>query len=248
MYYLFGRVHLIQDLNPRRSGVLILYDDIEKGLSRHFSEYNNPYASGGINDITAIDALLMPGEGLGDLRFLFSTYMSLFSGEFPPTRLGKSASAIRDGRVFCFIDTLQKLSDGYERASVIHVGSGSIQVGDRLHRTVFDARHHQNLHVGAYKMQEETFTRMQGESVYQKILHMLEQDTTSPVLFVKATVEDNIQLSFWYRLSSGRGDILISPGLFVEEFLGLAISRPGAFHYSPSPMGVYDLNVSLIFV
>lgn len=218
MSYLTGRLHLEVPLNPRRHGILRLYEDM-----RAFpADANERLPQGVIRDENRIRSQIMCDSGDTDLRFLFSTYIALFSGEPPPLSLGTSASAISDGKICCFIDTVRELSDCYEQASVVHVGAGSIQVGYRLHYTVFDGQKDYTDYT------QHGYSAQQAENLhYDEISTRLAQDTTSPGLQVTSVVHDSVHLAFWYRFSpqsaSQPGEILISPGSFVKHLLADAV-------------------------
>ena len=121
MSYLLGRLTLESSLLPKRSGILNIYNDIPR-----FGELS----PGDRSESLGLQALLYAEEIIKTLSFQFSKYVSIFSGEQAPFSIGGSTSALSDGKVYCFIDTLQGLSDSFEKASVIHIGAGSIQAGN----------------------------------------------------------------------------------------------------------------------
>ena len=166
----------------------------------------------------------------------------MFSEEplpLPFTRRGfeASASACSDGKIYCFIDAVCELSDRYERASIVHVGAGSIQVGDRLHYTVFDEpTPHPSSHNGYPGYPCQSIESCGPD----EIRTVLTQDTTSPDLRVEAVVSQSVDLSFWYRLSSRRGEITISPGSFVNDYLASAILFKTKIGQGPSVVNLED--------
>ena len=207
MSYLLGRLTLEGSLLPKRSGILKIYNDI-------------PMFSGvglvGEPESFRLQALLYPEESIKPLSFQFSKYVSIFSGEPAPFSMGDSTSALSDGKVYCFIDTLQGLSDSFEKASVIHVGAGSIQAGNRLHERVYDPYRPSETHSFVYQAE-----RVQ---LIEKGLCPFAEDSTSRDLSMKAAVEESVHLSFWYHVSSKLGATLISPGSFVQNRLREAVA------------------------
>ena len=222
MTYLLGRLKLAVPLSPRRSGILTIYNDV-KG---RYKNKNPPKLSH-----TIVQNLLKPtlwGDIL-DLRSLFSMYMTLFSSEQSFELAGRPTLAISDGKVYCFIETVRELSDHFERASVVNVGAGSIQVESRLHNRILDGQGHMEalsdyeaFRVGTYR---------------DNIPAIMTHDTTSPELRAEAVVEDSINLSFWYRLSSKHGQTVISPGKFINNLqtaIGYAVyAQPQSWDDKP---------------
>ena len=206
MSYLLGRLTLEGSLLPKWSGILKIYNDIPRNSDRLVDGSKS----------FRLQAQLYPEESIKTLSFQFSKYVSIFSGEPAPFSMGGSTSALSDGRVYCFIDTLQSLSDSFEKASVIHVGAGSIQAGNRLHERVHDP----------YRPSETHSIVYQAECVQlvEKGLCPFAEDSTSPDLLLKAAVEESVHLSFWYHVSSKFGTIAISPGSFVQDRLRTAVA------------------------
>ncbi|KAI4282573.1 MAG: hypothetical protein L6R38_002822 [Xanthoria sp. 2 TBL-2021] len=203
--YMLGRIKVEASLSPRRSGILAIYDEAFKVIPIE------------INKWADTESNLIPPNGPEELRQIFTNVMILFSGEPSTVSLGIRMSAMSDGRVYCLVDSVRQLSDRFERASMIHVGIGSIQVEHRLHYKVVDR------YWGRDWITEEYEPR-RFETVVGNIPRVLSQDTTSPELRVEAVVEDSICLSFWYRLWSRKGHILISPATFVALNLSSAIA------------------------
>ena len=210
-------------LLPKRSGILKIYNDV-----RVYSDRDIFINSGGTG---ALRVLLSPDGILKSLGFQFERYVSIFSGEpalssIPST--GGSMSAISDGKVYCFIDTLQGLSDSFEKASMVHVGVGSIQAGNRLYERVHDhdpSREHHSIVYQAQRVQQ-----------VEKNLCPFAEDSTSPDLSIKAAVEESVRLSFWYSISSKLGVTFISPGSFVQIQLKEAIAfKIGSYRKNRSP-------------
>ncbi|KAL8930213.1 MAG: hypothetical protein Q9208_000830 [Pyrenodesmia sp. 3 TL-2023] len=210
--YVLGRIRVEASLKPRRSGILAIYDKMTTSFSCQRPQ----------------NTLMHPDE-TEELRHTFASAMKLFSGEPPSLSLGNTVSAVSDGRVYCLVDTVRELSDRFERASVIHVGIGSIQVGHRLHYKIYDRHWKQD-------WMTEEYEPRRFETVVGNIPRILSQDTTSPELQVEAVVEDSICLSFWYRLWSRKGHILISPATFVGTDLWGAIAFR-RLSYTPNEMG-----------
>ena len=205
MSYLLGRLTLDSLLLPKRSGILKIYNESPISPEKGYSSKS-----------AMVQALLYPEENIKPLSFQFSKYVSLFSGEPAPFSMGDSTSALSDGKVYCYIDTLQALSDSFEKASVIHIGAGSIQAGNRLHDRVYDLYRPSETHSIVYQAE-----RVQ---LIEKSLCPFAEDSTSPNLSIKAAVEESIHLSFWYEVSSKHGATLISPGSFVQDRLRKAVA------------------------
>ena len=207
MSYLLGRLTLEGSLLPKRSGILKIYNDIPMFSGLGLVSESESFR---------LQALLYPEESIKPLSFQFLKYVSIFSGEPAPFSMGDSTSALSDGKVYCFIDTLQGLSDSFEKASVIHVGARSIQAGNQLHERVYDPHRPSETHSLLY----------QAECVQlvEKGLCPFAEDSTSRDLSMKAAVEESVHLSFWYHVSSKLGATLISPGSFVQNRLREAVA------------------------
>ena len=223
MSYLLGRLTLEGSLLPKRSGILRIYNDIRN------SSDTDIYNTSGKN---ALRVRLSPDEIATSLSFQLMRYVSIFSGEPAQFSIGDSTSAVSDGKVYCFIDTLLDLSDSFKKATMIHVGAGSIQAGNHLHETVYDRdqprEHHSTVYGIVYQAQ-----RVQH---LEKNLCPFAEDSTSPDLSIKAAVEESVRLSFWYHISSKVGAIFISPGSFVQNQLKEAIAfKIGSYPKTRNP-------------
>ena len=219
MTYLFGRLALESSLLPKRSGILNIYNDLRVSSGPEFS--NRQGGSG-------LRGILYREEDLTSLSFQLARYVTIFSGEPAQYPIWASTSAISDGKVYCFINTLQSLSDSFAKASMIHVGAGSIQAGNRLHDRVYDRDQPREHHSIVYKAQ-----RVQRVA---KNLCPLIEDSTSTDLSIKAAVEESVRLSFWYQISSKLGATIISPGSFVQTQLRQAVAfKIGAYQKSGYP-------------
>ena len=206
---MLGHISIEASLRPRRSGILATYSHLQQ---RFDSEEQSGDNEGGC---AYLSNLMIPRHGL--LRQTFTAVMVLFSGERPAITLAHTVSALSDGRIYCLVDTVRQLSDRFDRASVVRVGIGSIQVGHRLHYKVCEPRRGRDWITEGYEP-----GRL--ETVVGDIPSVLSRDTTSPELQVEAVVEDSLFLCFWYRLRSRKGHILISPAAFVEDYLSSAIA------------------------
>ena len=99
-------------------------------------------------------------------------------------------------------------------------------------------------------MHRNCYGTNQIEALHPDITTALAHDMTSPELEVTAIVEDSIHLLFWYRLSSGRGNILISPASFVDDYLvnAMKYKRPNKGHtYLNGVSGIDQIPCESIF-
>ena len=215
MSYLLGRLALEGSLLPNRSGILKIYDDIREPFNMEFARESENTKLDRRYESNHLQDLLKPDESATTLIFQLARYLSIFSGDTAQFQIGGSTSAISDGKVYCFIDSLQGLSDSFEKASVIHVGAGSIQAGNRLHGRVYDQDERLE--------SDSTIYRAQHVQLVEKSLSPFAEDSTSPDLSIKATVEESVRLSFWYHISTKLGTTLISPGSFVQSQLRKAV-------------------------
>ena len=238
MSYHLGRLALEGSLLPKRSGILEIYNN---------SIPENPFDINHLarHECSRPRTLLESDVSFMSLSFQLTRYVSIFSGENVQLPLEDPTSAISDGKVYCFIETLQGLSDSFEKASIIHVGAGSIQSGNRLYKRVYDYNRPSAARSLVYQAQ--------NVQLVEKGLCPLAEDFTSPDLSIKATVEESICLSFWYHISSKLGAILISPGSFVQEQLrrAVAFKTRSSLETIPSGRGeetvVYDQYYSVIY-
>ena len=208
--YLLGCLSLHEPLMPKRLGLLRIYND-HRGLDED-GETDLESLHSSHPDLWLQSRLML---WFSDLSYRFSLYVTLFSGGPSPVLLGSSTSAMSDGKVYCYVDTVQNLSDRFERASTIHVGAGSIQAGNRLHYTVFDGkRHDENSRFGYQARKVE---------IIEKGLSPFAEDFTTSDLHIEAVVEESVRLAFSYRISCAAGEIRIPPGYFVRERLAKAV-------------------------
>ena len=207
MTSLLGRLAMESSLLPKRSGILKIYNDLPMPLDEKLS---NRHGGCALRDI------LYREVDLTSLNFQLARYVSIFSGEPAQYPIWPSISAISDGKVYCFIDTLQGLSDSFAKASMIHVGAGSIQAGNRLHDRVYDRDESREHHSSACQAQHV--------KLVAKNLCPFTEDSTSTDLSIKAAVEESVRLSFWYHISSKLGATFIAPGSFVQFQLREAVA------------------------
>ena len=219
MSYLLGRLTLEGSLLPKRSGILRIYNDAHAFLDTDI------FKKSGRN---ALRVRFYPDEITTSLSFQLMRYVSIFSGEPAQFSIWGSTSAVSDGKVYCFIDTLLELSDSFKKATMIHVGAGSIQAGNHLHESVYDSdppREHRSIVCQAQRVQH-----------LEKNLCPFAEDSTSPDLSIKAAVEESACLSFWYHISSKLGTIFIAPGSFVQLQLREAIAfKIGSYPKTRNP-------------
>ena len=208
--HVLGSLSLHEPLLPKRTGILRIYNDI-----REIDEDGeiDPQNSLGSHPVSWLQSRLT--LWFSDLSFRFSMYVTLFSGVPSPVLLGTSISAMSDGKVYCYIDTVQNLSDRFEKASTTHVGAGSIQAGNRLHYTVFDGKRHDEKSRFGYPARKIEIVE-KGHSPFA-------EDLTTSDLRIEAVVEESVRLAFSYRISSTAGEIHVPPGYFVKERLANAV-------------------------
>lgn len=211
--FLFGRLRLHGSLSPTRVGLLRLYEHLTKfstGVLDLDAYKSNPTQGARKSDLSNLQRLLS-ADGLTErsLNSQLSSYITLFSSQKPRIQLASSPSAMSDGMIYCFMDTVQCLSDRYEKASMIHVGAGSIQVGNRLHDRIFDEVNTDIAATAGYAAYDVAFP--------STVSTALTMDTTTDDLHLQAVVDQSIHLSFWYQASCKSGRLLVSPGSFVKQ-------------------------------
>ena len=189
---MLGCSNIVVPMHPKRSGLLDLYREVN-------DPFRNPVEWHGCTTFFLISSGY---ESLAP-HILFTWFFKLFSGNLPKT-IETNRQALCDGTIYCFINTMQSLSDRYEQASIVHVGPGSIQVGHRLHYEVQDRPIWKNL-------KEPSYEAKSVELSTQDLQSLLMQDTSSPDLHYEAVVGDFPRLTFDYRILSMRGEILVSP-------------------------------------
>ncbi|KAG8526125.1 uncharacterized protein KY384_000118 [Bacidia gigantensis] len=202
--YILGQLSLFVSLTPTRIGIIQLYKRMKNFRWTNLS--------------SRWDRLSNMNESFGKFLTLYSC-MSLFSRQPSSNSMYENVAAISDGKIYCYIDTIWELSDRLETASVIHIGAGSIQAGQRLYGEVYD---------GSGALLEDCCTyeveHIQNvETSLDKVQSLLGEDTTSSDIKVEAVVEENIRLEFYYRLISKRGTTRIYPRSFVSDFLEPAV-------------------------
>ena len=216
-----GSLSLHEPLMPKRYGIHSIYNDL-RGLSFYGEAALDQYSR------TDMAAMSPSRREIILFKFLqrclgvhqalvsrFQVYITLFSGARPTELTSTSISAMSDGKVYCYIDTLQNLSDRLEKASTIHVGAGSIQAGNRLYYHVLDR-------IGPIENFGPRY-QVQKVDIIEKGLCPFAEDFTSSDLRIEAVIEESVRLSFWYRVSSTAGEISIFPAHFVHHELAEAL-------------------------
>lgn len=207
--FLFGRLTLHGRLLPKRTGIWRLYESMTTNREGFLDLHGYKRV---LKDWKSLQELFCR-DGLTQLSLSsqFSTYFLLFSGQKPNIQIGSSPTAMSDGMIYGFIDPIQSLSDRYEKASMIHIGAGSIQVGNRLYDRILDEYYPEGNAVA-------TYAAYRTES-HNTISNVLTLDTTTQDLHLQAVVDQSFNLSFWYRSSCRSGHLLISPSKFVRTLL-----------------------------
>lgn len=177
-------------LLPTRYGLLSTFDDLrEGGLNKRSGSLPQWLRQG-----------LMADQDDKYTGSRFRRYAKFFSGDDWVRTSADERSAMSNGKLYCYVESLQCLTDDYQRAATIHVGSGSIQYSSKLHRAVLD--HTDRWRLLGYPARE-------GSIVTDTTA--LNRDITTLRLKVKAMVEEGPEtLSFWYSVSSAAGSAEIS--------------------------------------
>ncbi|KAJ5210635.1 hypothetical protein N7491_010442 [Penicillium cf. griseofulvum] len=198
--YLVGRCVLKSDIGPKKLGVMLFYQDINERRNHGTT----------LTADTLLSHLTM-GSFQSSPSFLFSSIMTLFTGF--PSRLFFSfdyPSAHSNGTLYCYLNSISYLSLDYAASSKLCVGSGSVEYHSRIHNWSFDKKSSTDKVELSYPLQQFTKTRD---------LSVLNTDTSSSSLLMEAVVEDDLNLVFYYRLSSATGKRFISPVSFVNRCL-----------------------------
>ena len=193
-----GRLELESPLLPCRAGIRKLYSDLD--------------SRGSVDDINNL-AAQFTGKGLStDLHPRLAAYVTLFSGTSMIPRGNTTVSAVSDGKIYCYVNTMRHLSDRLEQASRVHVGVGGIYTNSRHYDFTCD-----KISPG--------FPKQWRINTERKLLDIAElfQDTTSPTLRVQAAVEEGARLTFWYQIENEENHVVISP---VDLITRLARALP----------------------
>ncbi|KAJ0414778.1 hypothetical protein BJY00DRAFT_294449 [Aspergillus carlsbadensis] len=238
--HLMERCSLHSDLRPKRFGIFSLYMALQDQQTAFVGGVNDSLAEMTFRSFFAVNS---PGG-------LFTSYIVLFDGArfrhcCGPAGLPfqtATASAYSTRGVYCFLGSLAGLSMDYNRSAMVHVGSGVIECRSRLREWVFDR------HEGVAPSTDPGYP---PEEISQTTeLSALQADLSSPSLTVEAVVEDTLHLVFYYRISSPRGWVFISPANFAVYTLGpiaeIAAGPNGLSGHTPNPATpVKDLTYSV---
>ncbi|KAH9871136.1 hypothetical protein J1614_006711 [Plenodomus biglobosus] len=135
----------------------------------------------------------------------FNALVALFSGEEWNIRLG-GVNARSDGRVYCYLQILERLTDNFQVASQMHVGSGQIQYRNRVYRTLSDATGRSEL-LGGYPARHTHTINTDDHLTY---------DTTTGSITAQILVKDYpLELHIYHQVTSDAGRVLIAPGAFL---------------------------------
>ena len=128
---ILDRVTWKTPLSPKRSGLLELYNKQAKRCRRGNRRSNIEY----LRHVLQFDY-----GGTGTRASIFESCMALFSGTLPHEfqYAPSGVSTVNDGRIHCFIDAVQNLSDDFTRATLIHIGVGWIEAKGRYRDYVLD--------------------------------------------------------------------------------------------------------------
>jgi hypothetical protein len=183
-------------LLPTRYGLLSAFEDVKEIDSCRSGPLPHWLRKG-----------LMADQDENNTGTRFRRYAKFFSGDDWVNTSADERSAMSNGKLYCYVGGLQGLTDCYQRAATIHVGSGSIQYATKLHRAVFDYTDRWGL-LGYAARERSIVTETTA----------LNRDTTTPRLKVKAMVEEGPDtLSFWYNVSSAAGSADISPRKLITR-------------------------------
>lgn len=204
MSYLLEGLVLESQLLPSRYGLQSMFDSDKLRIPRSF--INGKGAPISLKKL--IEKLTKECDD--DVTRKFSIYAKLSTGYDEAIPLFQKplfkSSAMSDGKIYCYIDTLRSLTNCPQQAAIVHVGSGGIQHSTRIHRAVFDEH-------GEWDM---PLRYPAGKSSVVSDTGGLSRDTTTPRLKVKAMVEERADtLSFLYNVSSVAGSAVISPSSVV---------------------------------
>ena len=181
-----GRLELESPMLPCRAGIRKLYRDLSSGNDT--------------DDPQNLEAQFI-GESLrADLYPRLAAYITLFSCTPIAPRGNHIVSAISDGKVYCYVNTMRGLTDRLQKASRIHVGAGSICVNSRHYDFTCDRP-------------LAVFPNQWLQTPVRELLDISEffQDTTSPGLRFQAMVEEGARLTFWYQIENKVNHVVVSP-------------------------------------
>ncbi|KAF2008662.1 hypothetical protein BU24DRAFT_429239 [Aaosphaeria arxii CBS 175.79] len=136
----------------------------------------------------------------------FPAAAALFSGERWRNEVGIAKS---DGKTYCYIQLLEGLTDNLQEARKIHVGSGGIEYGTRLHSTLFDTNYSEP-HPG-YPVRDT--------AVVDSIDHLNFDSTSNPIRVQLVIEEEPLHILLRYHVNTQQGDIFISPTVFFWHLL-----------------------------
>ena len=200
---MLGRLELESPLLPCRAGVRKLYSDFG--------------SRGSIDDINSLAAQFTGKDLSTDLHPRLAGYVTLFSGTSMIPRGNTTVSAVSNGKIYCYVNTMRGLSDRLEQASRIHVGVGGICTNSRHYDFTCD------------KISPELPFQWRINTE-RKLLDIAElfQDTTSPSLRIQAAVEEGARLTFWYQAENEDSHVIRSP---VDLITRLASALPPRCQY-----------------
>ncbi|KAL2834666.1 hypothetical protein BJY01DRAFT_224159 [Aspergillus pseudoustus] len=209
--YLMERCHIHStDLRPRRFGIHSIYMRLKYRDDGPSKERFTIWPDYGFRSLFA----------LGDIQELYGSYAAIFSGKHSWHRSTSThapgsfadASAYSADGVYCFLDSLAGLSMDFTSSSRVHIGCGAIEFRSRLHNWVFDR---------SKSIAGPTDSDYPAEEMSRTDdLSALQADLSSSFLTLEAVIEDTFNLVFYYRVSSPRGQRLISPAKFAVCTLG----------------------------
>ncbi|CAI6339208.1 unnamed protein product [Periconia digitata] len=113
-----------------------------------------------------------------------------------------------DGKIYCYTQLLEGLTDDPQEAFKIHVGSGQIEYLSRPYRAVYDTSGQQEAFLGSSARKVEVVESIDS----------LASDTTSPRIESQLVVdEEPTHLCVRHRISTDSGHTFISPSAFYEQ-------------------------------
>jgi hypothetical protein len=199
MTYLLDRVVFDDLLQPTIYGMHRIYAASVRGSELPDDELNRA------NYVSFIRRLTRIIDERGNS--CFSDLAALFSGQDWGTDMF-GGLAQSDGKLYCYSQLIEGLTDNIRTATQIHVGSGQMEYRSRIYRVLYD-RSGQAEHEPGYPAQHTELVDS---------IDCLGCDTTSsPITSEVVIVETPNHLYLRHQVNTISGQVLVNPVIFLEQ-------------------------------
>jgi hypothetical protein len=202
---LLDRTVLDAPLTPTMYGLYHLYDTFAPPVTYGLTSISLSHEDTTSHPVGFFNYITQSMDG--DCGVAFPTIAALFSAEDWTVELNGNI-AQSDGKVYCYTQLLEELTNNIQEARKIHVGSGPIEYRGRLHRALYDTHGRTESFLG-YSAHET--------GVVDSIDYLRFDSTSNPINAQLVVEEEPGHLYLRHHISTERGETLIAPTILFQR-------------------------------